>query len=191
MTAEDCHSFDTTQPGEVLIGIWTGGHDDMDSAIKFLTRRVGEHAGFIRGNGNIINNFYPRVNERGWSAGERATVEEYRIAGSTSEDWDRLETWFDSQLKNPPPYSIADLFRYAANMPPVHGAPCFCSQWVLRGLRLNLSPVLQPLVRLEYEDFAAPGDLRCSPMFIQRIKANPMPPKTIISTKITDQWGMP
>jgi len=48
----------------------------MDSAIKFLTRGRGTHAAFVRGNGNIIENFYPHVRERGWSPGERSKVEE-------------------------------------------------------------------------------------------------------------------
>lgn len=170
MTDQDCHSFQTPITGEVLVGIWVGGHDRMDGAIKFLTRREGCHAGFIRGSGKIINNFWPHVNERDWRPGERPTVEEYRIAGSTPMDWECLEQWFDQQLRNPPPYSISDLFRYAVNMPPISGAPCFCSQWVLRGLRANLSPCKQPLVRLEYPDFAAPGDLRCSPLLVKRQK---------------------
>ena len=173
MTDRECHFFREPNPGEVLIGIWTRGHDDMDAAIKFLTRRPGEHAAFIRASGNVIENFYPHVRERGWSPGERMNVEEYRIAGSNPDDWDMLERWFDAELADPPPYSIADLFRYAFNMPPKPGLPCFCSQWVLRGIRENLSPCKQPLVRLEYEDFAAPGDLRCSPLLIQREKIMP------------------
>ena len=28
---------------------------------------------------NVIESFYPRVHERGWSLGERRLVEEYRI----------------------------------------------------------------------------------------------------------------
>ena len=170
MTASECHYFDHPQRGEVLIGIWARGHDPMDAAIKFLTHGRGTHAAFIRGNGNIIENFYPRVRERGWNPGERATVEEYRLAGTTSEDWAALETWFDEQLKNPPPYSIQDLFRYAVNLPPVPGATCFCSMWVLRGIRLKLSPCKQPLARLEYPDYGDPHELRISPLLIRRRK---------------------
>ena len=170
MTTRQVHYFDQPHQDEVLVAIWTKGHDPLDSSIKFLTRGRGTHAGFIRGNGNIINNFYPRVNERGWNPGERDGVEEYRIAGSTPDDWWQLERWFDNQLRNPPPYSIADLFRYAVNLPPLPGAVCFCSMWVLRGIRLNLSPCKQPLARLEYPDYASPRDLRISPLLIRRIK---------------------
>jgi len=164
------HYFRQPQPNEVLVAIWTKGHDPMDSAIKFLTRGRGTHAAFIRASGNIIENFYPRVRERGWNPGERSKVEEYRIAGSTPDDWNALEMWFDEQLRNPPPYSIADLFRYAINLPPRAGAACFCSGWVLRGIRLNLSPCKQPLARLPYPDWASPRDLRISPLLIRREK---------------------
>lgn len=170
MTDHQVHYFDQPREGEVLVGIWTRGHDPMDSAIKFLTRGRGTHAAFIRGSGNIIENFYPRVRERGWSPGERGQVEEYRIAGSTPDDWNALETYFDWQLKHPPAYSILDLLRYAVNLPPMHGSSCFCSQWVLRGLRMNLSPCKQPLARLEYPDWASPRDLRLSPLLIRRMK---------------------
>lgn len=174
MTTEQVHFFDQPQPGEVLIGIWAKGHDPLDSAIKLLTRGRGTHAAFIRASGNIIENFYPRVHERGWNPGERATVEEYRIAGSTPADWAALEKWFAHQLKNPPPYSVADLFRYAVNLPPRPGAACFCSMWVLRGIRLTLSACKQPLVRLEYPDYAPPTALRSSPLLIKRRKARPV-----------------
>jgi hypothetical protein len=170
MTTGQVHYFNAPAPEEVLVGIWTCGHDPMDSSIKFLTRGRGTHAAFIRGNGNIIENFYPRVRERGWNPGERVAVEEYRIAGSTPDDWSALEMWFDNQLKNPPPYSIEDLFRYAVNLPPRSGAACFCSMWVLRGIRLNLAACKQPLARLEYPDWASPRDLRISPLLIRLSK---------------------
>ena len=170
MTSAQVHYFKHPAPDEVLVGIWTGGHDALDSAIKLLTRGRGTHAGFIRGNGNIINNFYPSVNERGWNPGERAKVEEYRIAGSTPDDWWQLERFFEDELRNPPPYSIADLFRYAVNLPPLPGAACFCSMWVLRAIRLNMSPCKQPLARLEWPDWASPRDLRISPLLIRRAK---------------------
>ena len=76
MTTGQVHYFSQPQPNEVLVAIWTKGHDPMDSAIKFLTRGRGTHAAFVRGNGNIIENFYPHVRERGWSPGERSKVEE-------------------------------------------------------------------------------------------------------------------
>ena len=164
------HSFLVPDRNEVLIAIWSKGHDWMDSSIKLLTRGQGTHAAFIRGNGNIIENFYPRVRERGWNPGERATVEEYRIAGSGPEDWEKLEEWFDDQLKHPPAYNIWDLVRYAFDCPPAPGASCFCSGWVLRGCRLNVRAHLQPLVRLEYLDWAAPRDLRISPALHLRRK---------------------
>ena len=165
------HHFDgDPHQDEVLVAIWSRGHDRLDAAIKLLTHGRGTHAAFIRGNGNIIENFYPRVRERGWNPGERETVEEYRIAGSVPDDWWNLERWFDDQLRHPPAYSVRDLFRFAVNLPPVPGASCFCSQWVLRGIRLNLSHCKQPLARLSYVDYASPRDLRISPLLILRRK---------------------
>jgi hypothetical protein len=172
MTTAQVHYFDRPQADEVLVAIWMRGHDLLDSSIKFLTHGHGTHAAFIRGNGNIIENFYPRVRERGWSPGERAGVEEYRIAGSTPDDWALLEDWFDQQLKTPPPYSIPDLLRYAVNLPPRPGAACFCSMWVLRGLRLCLPACKQPLARLDYPDWASPRDLRISPLLVRKRKSS-------------------
>lgn len=148
---------------EVLIAIWPYAHDPLDAAIKALTRGYGTHAAFVRGNGRIVENFWPQVHERGWKEGERNKVELYRIGGANEKDWEKLEKWFDEELSNPVPYSWRDLLRFAFDMPPVSGKQCFCSQWVLRGLRMNLAPGKQPLVRLQYEDFASPRDLRISP----------------------------
>ena len=155
---------DLIYPGHVLIGIWVKGHDPLDSTIKFLTRGNGTHAGFRRGNGKIVENFFPRVHERDLNPGE--VVSWFRIKGATEADYVKLEAWFDEELKNPPSYSIRDLFRYAVNLPPVEGRSCFCSMWVLRGIRLNLGPDLQPLVRLEYNDYAPPTSLYTSPILI-------------------------
>lgn len=155
------------KPNEVLIAIWPYSHDALDGAIKFLTRGYGSHAAFVRGNGKIVENFYPHVRERNWKPHEGRAVELYRIEGTTPADWNRLERWFDNQLQNPPSYSIRDLFRYAFDLPPINDSRCFCSQWVLRGLRLNLADKKQPLVRLQYQDFASPRDLRISPRLIR------------------------
>lgn len=152
---------------EVLIAIWPYAHDPMDAAIKFLTRGNGTHAAFIRGNGKIAENFWPHVHERGWKPGEAKKVELYRIQDSQPADWERFERWIDSELRHPAPYSIPDLFRYAINRPPAPGRQCFCSQWVLRGCRICLPYNRQPLVRLEYQDFASPRDLRISPRLIR------------------------
>ena len=167
MTTAQCHYFTEPQPGEVLVAIWPKGHDDLASAIRGITHGRGVHAAFVRASGNIIENFYPRVRERGWNPGERGLVELYRMAGSTPDDWARLESWFSEQLSNPPPYSIGDLFRYAFNMKPKPGPACFCSMFVLRGIRLCLPACKQPLARLEYPDWASPRDLRISPLLIR------------------------
>ena len=100
--SEPSQYFDEPAPGEVLVAIWTKGHDPMDSAIKFLTRGRGTHAAFIRASGRVIENFYPRVRDRDWRPGERRGVEEYRIADSTPDDWAALEDWFSRQLRHPP-----------------------------------------------------------------------------------------
>ena len=148
----------------VMVAIWPHhAHDPMDAAIKFLTHGQGTHAAFVRENGRILENFYPRVRERSFADGEEKTVEIYTIEGITPADSSRLERWFDLQLEHPASYSVRDLFRYALDMRPIKGRSCFCSQFVARGLRLNLSHEKQPLVRLQYEDFCSPRDLRISP----------------------------
>jgi len=153
---------------EVLIGLSKINLNPLDLAIEILTHgRVG-HALFVRSNGRIIENFWPHVHERDWSNGEREKTELYRIEGLTPADVVRLERWFDYEMLYPPPYSVLDLFRFALNQPPKHGNGCFCSQWVLRGLRTCLVPEKQPLVRLEYRDFASPRDLRISPRLIRQ-----------------------
>ena len=153
-------------PGPVRIGIWTGGHDLTDAGISFLTHGKGTHAAFIRGNGRIAENFYPRVRERDFEPGERERVEVYYISGTGPADWARLEKWIDHELAHPRPYSIVDLFRYALNLPPHPGRGGFCSMWVLRGCRLNLGWRQQPLVRLRYPDYGSPRDIRMSPLLV-------------------------
>ena len=151
---------------EVLIAIWTCTHGPIDSAIKFFTHGRGTHAAFVRGNGRIAENFWPHVRERDWKPGESRHVHLFRIEGATKHDWRELECWIDKELAKPRRYSIRDLLRYAFNRPPVRGRSGFCSMWVLRGIRLSMAPRLQPLTRLEYEDFASPRDLRISPKLI-------------------------
>jgi hypothetical protein len=151
---------------EVLIAIWPRGHDWMGWEIKFLTRGYGTHAAFIRPSGLIAENFLPHVRERAFRFGERKLVELYHLCGTDADDWAALDEWIRRELLNPPEYSVDDLFRYALNMPPRDSTACFCSQWVLRGLRECLAPDKQPLKRLEYQDFAPPNQLRSSPMLI-------------------------
>jgi len=153
---------------EVLIGLSKIAHDPLDWAIKFLTHGTVGHALFIRGNGRIVENFFPRVHERDWFKGEREKTEIYRIENLTPADCNRLERWFDFELQHPDPYSIRDLFRFALNKPPLNGKGCFCSQFVLRGLRQCLAESKWPLVRLEWPDFASPRDLRISPRLIRQ-----------------------
>jgi len=166
----DCHTFSNPAKGEVLIGIDVRGATPLSKAIRFFQRADGTHAKFVRGNGKVIENFWPHVRERNWAPGEREKTQLFRIAGSTPEDWAKLEAWFDVQLRHPPSYSVRDLFRFAVNLPPKSGRTCFCSMWVLRGIRLNLSPCKQPLVRLEYQDYGSPSQIRTSPLAIQLVK---------------------
>ena len=149
----------------IYIAIWPRNHDWMAYEIRFITKGYGSHAAFVRQNGKIAENFYPHVRERDWKPGERAQVEVYKIP-CTQAEVDRLESWLDLQIQHPPKYSVADLFRYAFNLPPAKGIGCFCSQWVLRGVRINLAPEHQPLVWLEYQDFAPPTQLRSSPALL-------------------------
>jgi hypothetical protein len=155
--------------GQVYVGLSKLAHDPLDFGIKFCTHATVGHALFVRGNGKIAENFFPHVHERDWNPGELAKTEIYSIQDSTPADWARLERWIDWELLNQKKisYSILDLFRYAFNMPPAKGEGCFCSQWVLRGIRMNLADSKQPLVRLEYQDFGSPMTLRISPRLIR------------------------
>ena len=152
--------------GEVCIAIWTRGHDWMDGIIRWRTSGRGTHAAFVVDD-TIYENFWPRVRRRYWRAGEKEKVELYRLQDSTPADWHRLIRWMETELKNPPSYSIRDLFRFMMNIRPVRGRACFCSMWVLRGIRLCYPPKLQPLTRLQYEDYAAPATLRMSPRLVR------------------------
>jgi hypothetical protein len=155
---------------KVRIAIWINDHDIMGKAIRFLTHGTGTHAAFIRENGRIIENFYPNVRERVWKPGEQKHAEIYELEGLTTAESKKLEAWFEEQLAKPPSYSIRDLFRYALNWPPIRGNRCFCSMWVLRGLRLCVDKKKQPLTRLAYQDYASPRDLRISPLMIPTFK---------------------
>lgn len=170
-TPEQVHWFDEPEPGEVLIGIWRG-HDVLSPAIKLFSHGIGTHAAFIApGVGGVTwvtENFWPRVRQRPLYPSERRQVEEYRIAGSTPGDWLLLRRWLAHEAKHPSRYSILDLFRYAINLPPLPGRRGFCSMFVMQGLRECLPPCKQPLVRLEYRDYASPAMLRTSPLLIRR-----------------------
>jgi hypothetical protein len=147
----------------VHIAIWPIAHDPLDAGIKLITHGTGGHASFVRGNGKIAENFWPHVHERLWKPGESRVVRVFRIEGLTPEGSAKLEVWIDKELAHPAPYSIKDLLRYAVDMPPAKGRGCFCSQWVLRGLRETQPAEIQPLVRLQYQDFGSPTQLLNSP----------------------------
>ena len=147
----------------VHIAIWPIAHDPLDKAIKFVSRGRGGHAAFVRGSGLIAENFWPHVHERAWRPGESEIVKVFRLEGLTPGGSARLERWIDEELAHPAPYSVADLVRYALNQAPTQGRGCFCSQWVLRGIRETQPAGVQPLVRLEYQDFASPTQLLNSP----------------------------
>ena len=72
------------KPNEVLIAIWPTAHDPLDRLIRFFTRGKGTHAAFVRGNGKIVENFWPHVRERLWNPHEGHKVELYRLDGLTA-----------------------------------------------------------------------------------------------------------
>lgn len=145
----------------IYIAIWTKGHDPLDSIIKWITHGTGTHAAFVR-NDRVVENFYPHVRERAWKPGEKAKVAIFEIEGANIHDYSDLDWWLDEQLRTPPNYSIRDLFRYALGWPPLRGNRCFCSQFVLRGIRATM-PKKQLLTRLPAPDWASPRDLLISP----------------------------
>ena len=133
----------------------------MGRAIRFITHGTGTHAAFVR-DGLIVENFYPHVRSRAFKPGEFEQVEYYEIDGGLGEQrFKNLSEWIDIQLSKPKSYSIADLFRYALNWPPLRGNSGFCSMFVLEGVIKN---VCQLLCRLPYKYYGSPRDIRISPL---------------------------
>ena len=147
--------------------IWTGHHDPLDAAIKFLTHGRGSHAAFLRYDGVTVHEaFYPKVRDRKLTALDKKNAEAFSLSGLRHHHHAMFEHLFDSNLKQNIRYSFADLFRYALNLPCRDERHTFCSRYVLHCCNAILPPELMPLVRLPFKDWASPRDLRISPRLI-------------------------
>jgi hypothetical protein len=147
--------------------IWTGHHDLLDSAIKFMTHGKGGHAAFLRSDNKTVHEaFYPRVRDRLLTQEDRLNAEVYELEGVLLTQHKAFETLFDKHLREGIKYSILDLFRYALNIPNRDEKHTFCSRYVMHCCQEVLGESRWPLVRLPSKDWASPRDLRISPKLI-------------------------
>lgn len=144
--------------------IWTGHHDPLDAAIKFLTHGRGSHAAFLRADGVTVHEaFYPRVRDRAMMPIDRKNAEAFELEGLSKTHHRSFEHLFDSNLRRGIEYSVLDLVRYAINLPSRDEHHTFCSRYVLHCCHAILTDELMPLVRIPNHDWASPRDLRISP----------------------------
>lgn len=145
--------------------IWTGHHDPLDAAIKFLTHGRGSHAAFLRSDGVTVHEaFWPRVRDRRLEPEELPNIEAFSIKDLNLVDHAHFERLFDRNIKVGIEYSIADLFRFALNRPSKDEHHTFCSRYVLHCCKTILPASHLPLVRIPNGDWASPRDLRISPL---------------------------
>jgi hypothetical protein len=144
--------------------IWPGHHDALDFAIKLCTHGRGCHAAFLRSDHITIHEaFYPEVRDRVVLPADRRLAEAYALEGVTPLEHEAFERLFDANLRRHIRYSVADLFRYAVNLPSRDEHHTFCSRYVLNCLHAILPDTAMPLVRIPTHDWASPRDLRISP----------------------------
>lgn len=164
--------------------IYPGHHDVLDGAIKFMTHGRGSHAAFLRDDDRTIHEaFWPQVRDRAVTPFDRVNAETYDLLGVTSAEHQEFERLFNSNLRRHIKYSVADLFRYALNLPSRDEHHTFCSRYVMFCLRAILADDQLPLVRLPDRDWASPRDLRISPRlhqvphYLQRLHAGHISPR--------------
>jgi hypothetical protein len=154
----------------VRIGIWTkhpGNFLDelidwpIDNPTHCDRKDAAEHAAFIRQNGMVHELYYPRLRDRQIVEAERPYLKILEIEGLTPELSERLERWFDHNLRLNITYSIEDLFRVALDTPMPSEKSGYCSRYVIHGCFIILPTELWPLVRCT-DDFISPRDLLIS-----------------------------
>ena len=145
----------------VIAAIWTTHPGDiLGEAIDFVTHGAAQHAGFIRGNGQVHELYLPRIRERQVLPEEKKFIRVFEIEGLTDELNAKLERHFDEYLAaNIIEYSIPELFRIVLNQPMPNAPAMVCSQYVFTHLKMIGLP---PLLRCE-ADFISPRDLLISP----------------------------
>jgi hypothetical protein len=149
----------------VHVAIWsTHPGDLLGAAINFVTHGPAQHAGFVRGNGNIHELYLPAVRDRAIVEAEKPFIRQFAIEGLTDELNTKLERHFDVVLDNNTiRYSIADLFRILFNQEAPADGSMVCSQYVFKMLKMIGLP---PLVRCD-ADFISPRDLLISPRLVE------------------------
>ena len=144
--------------------IWPGHHDCLDAAIKFLTHGPGSHAAFLRADNQRVHEaFWPRVRTRPLTNEDQRLAEVYELEGVTPAQHAAFERLFDQHDAMNIKYSIADLVRFALNLPSRNEWRTYCSRYDLFCLKQILPPAQMPLVRIPNGDWASPRDLRISP----------------------------
>jgi hypothetical protein len=147
--------------------IWTGAHDIMDGAIKFLTHGRGTHAAFLRADDATVHEaFYPKVRDRALTDADRTNARAFEIKGLTNRQIRAFEHLFDANLRRGIEYSVLDLARYALNRPSRDEFHTFCSRYVLHCCHAILHEWQMPLVRIPDGDWASPRDLLISPRLV-------------------------
>ena len=143
--------------------LWTKHPGDiLGEAIQFATHGPAQHAGFLRGNGLVHEAYFPQVRDRALTEQEKPFVQVFSLAGITPEQEAKFERWFDASIKLQTQYSIADLFRFAFNIPFPDEQHTICSRYVYRCCQAILPDWLWPLVRTN-DDQVSPRDLYISP----------------------------
>lgn len=152
----------------VHVAIWsTHPGDLLGAAINFVTHGPAQHAGFVRGNGQIHELYLPQVRDRLMVDGEQPFIRQFTIEGLTDDLNAKLERHFDVVLaSNTIRYSIPDLFRILFNVEPPADGSMVCSQYVFKMLKMIGLP---PLVRCE-ADFISPRDLLISPRLVEVVQ---------------------
>ena len=145
----------------------------MDGAIKFLTHGRGTHAAFLRAARSSGSNrmtvheaFWPRVRDRALTDEDRKNARAFELEGITHRQTLAFERLFDANLRRGIEYSVADLFRFALNIPSRDESHTFCSRYVLHCCHEILHECQMPLVRIPDGDWASPRDLLISPRLI-------------------------
>ena len=147
----------------VRVAVWLKHPGDLlGEAIQFATHGLGEHAGFIRGNGTVHELYFPKVRDRDLAAGETSLMEIYDIEGLTPELSTAMEAGFDKNLAAGIKYSITDLFRIELDETFPLDTSGVCSCYVAHCLMCDLPEPLWPLVRIDPSQIS-PRDIRLSP----------------------------
>jgi hypothetical protein len=147
--------------------IWEGYHDPLDAAIKFFSHGRGTHAAFLRSDDATVHEaFWPKVRDRDLTDADKVNAKAFRVCNVSQRQHELFEHLFDANLRRGIKYSVADLFRFALDMPSRDEHHTFCSRYVLHCCNAILWEWQMPLVRIPGGDWASPRDLLISPLLM-------------------------